>query len=433
MNISVSIANYGPLQQGFSFEVKDGYSVLIGPNDLGKSAILQLIFSKLVRDVHEIGPEKVCIILPERIFVEISTETGNKQLQNHNTDLAGTIATSVLTYQNWNSPPQNELLRLLLTHSNFVKQVGELNKYLERVGLPEAVIGKAQNISFEGVPVVSHGSGIRSMLPILAALTDPTIEVLLIDEPELSLEPKLQKMLRDILLEQSETKRIIISTHSHLFINRGDYSSNYVVNKNDEVTAKPLSSQSELFDLVFTLLGNSVQDLFFPGNFLIVEGASDQVIMEKALELLEIKNDKIKVVSASSIGNVGNIYKSISNTLLPLVMDSSPYSQKVVALIDKPRKENDKELFEIKKVLKERLFELSSYSIEEYLPDALYTRAGRNKKDDLKVLTQAKDKGDYQSLSELKKELSNALALSLNKTDLENLKTLNEAIEKASE
>ena len=44
MNISVTTPSYGPLQTGFAFEIRDGYSVLIGPNDLGKSAILQLIF-----------------------------------------------------------------------------------------------------------------------------------------------------------------------------------------------------------------------------------------------------------------------------------------------------------------------------------------------------------------------------------------------------
>ena len=35
---------YGPLQGNFHMVIPDGYSVLIGPNNAGKSAILQLIF-----------------------------------------------------------------------------------------------------------------------------------------------------------------------------------------------------------------------------------------------------------------------------------------------------------------------------------------------------------------------------------------------------
>jgi hypothetical protein len=50
-----------------------------------------------------------------------------------------------------------------------------------------------------------------------------------------------------------------------------------------------------------TLLGSSAEDLFFSNNFLIVEGATDQIIAEKIMELKGIGRTKIKVVSASGI------------------------------------------------------------------------------------------------------------------------------------
>src|SRR2546430_17499266 len=76
-----------------------------------------------------------------------------------------------------------------------------------------------------------QGSGLRSSFGILAALTDDNIKLLLIDEPELGLEARYQKLLRDLLVETSKSKQIIVSTHSHLFLNRQMYQSNYMVRR----------------------------------------------------------------------------------------------------------------------------------------------------------------------------------------------------------
>jgi hypothetical protein len=42
-----------------------------------------------------------------------------------------------------------------------------------------------------------------------------------------------------------------------------------------------VGSREQLYDVTFDLLGSSTEDLFFPHNYLIVEGASDQVIAER--------------------------------------------------------------------------------------------------------------------------------------------------------
>jgi predicted ATPase len=92
-----------------------------------------------------------------------------------------------------------------------------------------------------------QGSGLRGLLPILAALTHPNIQVVLIDEPEISLEPRLQKVLRDVLVEKSEQKVIVIATHSHLFLHRDVTGANQVVSRSapNETLVRTLAERSE--------------------------------------------------------------------------------------------------------------------------------------------------------------------------------------------
>lgn len=58
-------AAFGPLQASFNFGLEDGYSALVGANNAGKSAILQLMFRSLIGDPG-FGSEHVCLILADR-------------------------------------------------------------------------------------------------------------------------------------------------------------------------------------------------------------------------------------------------------------------------------------------------------------------------------------------------------------------------------
>lgn len=424
--------DYGPLKQNFSDSFRDGYNVLVGPNNSGKSSIIQYIFQHLVREVGDYGPGKVVLLLPERIYVDLSYETGGRKLIEHNGELANKIATSPLEYYTYSSPPRSELSKLILTHIDLIGQNNTLNRYLEKLGLPKLIIGPGQNISFDTIPVGFQGSGLRSLLAIVAALTDPEIKVLLVDEPELSLEPKVQKLLRDLLLEASSEsdKLIIVTTHSHLFLNRKDVTFNKIVRKEDGVTrVKGLENNTELYNLTFSLLGNNLSDLFFPENFLIVEGSSDQMIINRILDLKKIDKAKIKVVSASGVEKIGNKIDALFEALLPLIINESPYKSRVVVLIDQKNINNSEKVEELSKELGNRLFELNAPSIEEYLSEALYSKAGRNRQSDLDRIEELKN--NYNELANLKKEISTKISSVLEESDLSELPIIIQAIEKA--
>ncbi|MET8692879.1 AAA family ATPase [Streptomyces bauhiniae] len=94
--------------------------------------------------------------------------------------------------------------------------------------------------------------------------------VLAVEEPEAHLHPKAIHYLRDTLLEVSERQQVVITTHSPLFVNRVDVSSNVIVNNN---RARPARAISEIREV----LGVKVSDNLSAARVvLLVEGVEDR-------------------------------------------------------------------------------------------------------------------------------------------------------------
>jgi AAA domain, putative AbiEii toxin, Type IV TA system len=420
----------GPLRVGFPIQLQGDYIVLVGANNTAKTSILQAIFKKYYPLNNPQARAEMCLILPERIFVDTTIQPGNRNLEQYNNELAGTIGNNNRSYQLYQGPSSNELPRLLLNHTDLYAQIGKLNDLMEYLGLNQFRIQNTMDITFDQIQVAFQGSGLRSIFAILAALTDDAIILLLIDEPEISLEPGLQKHLRDLLYDASKEKLIVLTTHSPLFLNRNDFRSNYIVKKEQgEVSISRVSTEPELYEITFKMLGSSVEDLFFPRNFLVVEGATDQIIVNKVMELKGIDRAKLKVVSASGVDNVHAVVSAIYNALLPLILSDSPYKNTVVALIDKPRDTSSSNYLKIANDLSDRLFELTEFSLEEYLPEDLYARCGRVKAEDLREIAKTRDRIQKKML---KTEIATAIASILNEADLKDIQIIANAADKAN-
>lgn len=429
-------ARYGPLQPRFILTLpENGYHVLVGPNNYGKSSILQYAFVYACRAAEPLSTDFVALLLPDRDFVNPTTQTGSRTLANYNAELASQLTSSPLAY---NSPsgaaPRNELFSLLVNHKDLLGQANKLLRLLEILGLPLPTIGGNQQVNFAEIAVYMQGSGLRSLLTILAALTSPHLNMICIDEPELSVEPRVQKALRDLLIKEAKDRLILVATHSHLFLNRQDYAANHIVarSSNGEVIVSAVSAEEQLYDVAFTLLGNDTEDLFFPGNYLVVEGASDQVICEAALRLMGISKTKVKVLSAGGITNVEGTLTGVLNSLKPLVLRDSSYAKRVVALIDQPTEKEGQQLSELERLLPNRFFRLDRPSLEEYLPASLFEKAQRNQAADLAEIARLRTAGSHIELGDHKRIVSNSIAGVLAVEDLGVIPVIRSAVEKAA-
>lgn len=423
---------YGPLQGDFRYTLRTGYSTLVGPNNAGKSSLLQLLFRFLFND-PEFGAPAVCLIPSDRDYVIKTTETGTRTLVNWNQEIHSHLQYSPLAMAEGHVGPSRAELTRLLLHADLLAQAQRLNLLLPRFGLPELTIAGGGMVQFEEVVAEAQGSGLRGVLPILAAVTNDDVQALLIDEPELGLEPRLQKALRDVLVEAAETKRtLVVSTHSHLLLNRQTLESSQIVQRNDSRTmVETIEARDQLYSLVFDLLGSSTEDLFFPKNYVIVEGASDQVIVQRVLDLLGETAASIKVLSAQGVDEVREREISVVRALVPLIVNDSPYAGRVVALIDAPVDDQAANVQKLRVDLGERLFELGAPSVEEYLPEELYARAGRDKQGDRDSLHAAQ--GDLKQRRALKREISDAIAEVLTVDDLDSLPIIAAAARRAVE
>jgi hypothetical protein len=195
------------------------------------------------------------------------------------------------------------------------------------------------------------------------------------------------------------------------------------------VTVEAVASHEELYDVAFTLLGNSTEDLFFPANYLLVEGASDQAILERVLQLMAVPHGRIKVFATGGVDPMKDTLFALERALLPMVARDLPYAKRVVALIDLPTDPGSQRVVELERVLGQRLVQLDETSIEEAIPPAVYERANLEKDSVLEELRALK--GDLQALRDAKRSVSRRLAAALTADDLDGLGRLTDAVQKA--
>ena len=172
------------------------------------------------------------------------------------------------------------------------------------------------------------GDGILSVFFIVDALYDSARgSVIFIDEPELSLHPQLQAKMLALMIDLSKDRQIIISTHSPKFIDWNSIVSgakiSRIVNPEGKVQVHELSESTrtkikKLLDDMNNphLLGLSANEVFFLSDgVLLTEGQEDVMYLPKVLDNLGLS------LSAEFYGwGVGGAHKmgTIASILLDL-------------------------------------------------------------------------------------------------------------------
>lgn len=234
---------------------------------------------------------------------------------------------------------------------------------------------------------IGAGDGYINIFNIIDAIYDSVEQnLIIIDEPEISLHPDLQKKLFKLLKEQSKNKQIIISTHSPYFIDWDILSKKGKIirlEKNvDNIDFYELSDDSIKNVNSFLknyynphILGLDANEVFFLNdNIILVEGQDDIVCYKKIFEKYNF--NPFASFFGWGVGGADNMEKII------LMLKELGYS-KIFCILDGDKKDNVTELTSIypefcfhaiptndvrtkvDKVLNPIIREVSSYEFDE--------------------------------------------------------------------
>lgn len=287
-------------EQPVQITIYSGLTVFVGPNASGKTQTLKALRTSLKK---VFGSEKVRYLSSNRIGTMetyrsrvgqytyspddyIVGDRNNKKSRKEIEIAAGDFFTMDEKKDIYIKVA--ERLSVLFGRQIYLRwDAGKLKVYFEKTD------------SQEEYSVAVEASGLVNVISILAALFDKDVEVLLIDEPEVSLHPQLQSyLLREMKKAAREYKKtIIISTHSTEMISLSNISdmSNLVFfsDKKLPVQVSPTAPELEnrkLKDFVMRM-GQIYKAGFFAKKILLIEGVSDLIISKCLLQKLDLNID----------------------------------------------------------------------------------------------------------------------------------------------
>lgn len=378
-----------------------GLNIIVGPNNSGKTTIIEAIkyyhsdsmnisFSEGKRNVRNNNRIDITYYDQNDTIIELHTvSNGGSQvtiLGETNTNnipyvLPSRRYVNYNMYNNHNNSNRN--IYSINQINNFKNRTSNLNQFEERIfkwqenkqvfdKILKQVIKEPfdwiieQNedgtyyikIIFEDQSI-SHtregiGDGYWSIFTIIDSLYDSKEEdMVVIDEPELSLHPTFQKRVIKLLEQFSKDRQIIITTHSPYFI-----SLNAIINggalirtfkdENGNIKVGKLDSMNQKFikGLMTNLnnphiLGLEAKELFFiEDNIIITEGQEDVVIFPKICKELNV-NLKASLFGwgaggAENISKVLNMLSNLGYKKVTAIFDGDKESEYTKCLNDYP-------------------------------------------------------------------------------------------------
>jgi predicted ATP-dependent endonuclease of OLD family len=301
-----------------------GLTIITGPNNSGKTSLLQAItstsasqafeemYSEGFKIIKTINKEKYEITLNNNSLVGntytpvyFSSIESTRYWENNSGHTRDPLSNNTNHMQrNPNYRVSDGLFEISKNKDSYEALTNKLKKVIPDIKNWSGVCSKRGNyLQYEDINGNKHstdflGSGVISLFRICSQLSDLTAtekrhNILIIDEPELSLHPTLQKKLAELLLEESKDRQIIISTHSSYFVNSEALQNGAKlvrVNKDEEgcklyvvdheILIKEFGkyNQPYLFDIV-------AKEIFFADKILILEGQEDVGLLRKWLRI----------------------------------------------------------------------------------------------------------------------------------------------------
>ncbi|HEV2174574.1 MAG TPA: ATP-binding protein, partial [Nitrospira sp.] len=226
--------------------------------------------------------------LPEAVILPILTErTGRYIDEQINREATRQIRADMGNVGALLSPllnPSNPMYPVFLEASDRLLNL--------RIGLVASQNGQTPGVVVEGatIPITAMGTGVLSMVRMLAYLIGSNGKILLIEEPENDLHPEALKHILALIREAATRNQVILTTHSHIVVNvlGGEKSCTLLrvdmALKDGMPTSlvTPCEAMSHRIALLREL-GNELTDFGLHDAFLVLEESSAESIVQNLI------------------------------------------------------------------------------------------------------------------------------------------------------
>jgi len=200
------------------------------------------------------------------------------------------------------------------------EEVKLVKKYLNKLGYDWDIrlIDKNRNtyeikLKKEGkeFPINNASSGEREIINFLFGIFAFNIRngLIVIDEPELHLHPKWQKVLLELFIELSELtgNQFIISTHSPVFINERTYNHVFRIYRDNQNISRKATIEDKpdlkVKDLLHLINSTNNEKIYFADAVILVEGITDRIVFQRILDNVLEENKNIEIIEVKGKKN----------------------------------------------------------------------------------------------------------------------------------
>ena len=216
-------------------------------------------------------------------------------------------------------------------------------------------------------PLFLEGGGIQATIDLIFILKSKLEKgfVFGIEEPEAHSHPDLQRKLFHELKSMSEDCQVFLSTHSPIFIDRGNLTNTWIVKFVNGATSV---ERAYMLKGIIEELGIKPSDvLFFADRILFVEGKTEEIVIPVFAEKLGVNLEGVAVISVEG--------KTKARLNLKTWVKTTHNALPLFLLLDKDAEEEAKELVATKLIKPRRYHVWQRGSIESYYPHEILSRA----------------------------------------------------------
>ncbi|MHA2143534.1 MAG: AAA family ATPase [Candidatus Thorarchaeota archaeon] len=219
----------------------------------------------------------------------------------------------------------------------------------------------------------SVGGGHASWFRLLWQISQNRNKILLLEEPESHMHPRLAKSVGLFLHEATKDNQIFFTTHSTVFLDQCNYNEIWLVRylETDGTKVQRIENFENLRDIAL-MLGITPSDILYSNNILFVEGRADKTYIQAAADLLGIRlfPTRVGVLPIEGVGKARfhlEVFREAVNA------SGTPFFILLDGDTDAVKK--GEELLKKGLVTEEQILNLARRDIENYYPEELFFEA----------------------------------------------------------